>query len=149
MLNVIKHRPDVWQEEPAYWTHIAAIDKKIYASSLPRTLIELIKVRASQINKCVFCIDFHSAEALQHGESVRRLFALNAWQESPFFTESEKSVLKLTEEITHISIEGVTDQTYETVRTHFSTREIADLIICIAHINFLNRVGVTTRKVPV
>jgi AhpD family alkylhydroperoxidase len=147
MHHVIKHRLDVWQEEPLYWNHIAAIDKRLYASTIPRSLIELIKVRASQINKCVFCIDYHTQEAMQGGESARRLFALSAWQESPLFTEAEKIALQLTEEVTHISVEGVTDQTYEKAKDHFSTREIADLIVCISHINFLNRVGIATRTV--
>jgi AhpD family alkylhydroperoxidase len=145
MVNIIKHRLDIWEEEQPYWETITAIDKRLYASSVPRSLIEIIKIRASQINKCAFCIDYHSREALQHGETPRRIFALSAWQESPLFTESERSVLQLTEEITHISVRGVADETYEKVKAYFSTREIANIIICICHINFLNRVGVSTK----
>src|SRR5688500_16644674 len=103
MLKVIKHRLDVWKEEPLFWDHIAGIDKRVNASSVPRRLIELIKIRVSQINKCVYCIDYHTQEALQQGESVRRIFALSAWHESPLFTDNEKSALQLAEEITHIS----------------------------------------------
>ncbi|MGN7884607.1 carboxymuconolactone decarboxylase family protein [Dyadobacter sp. 22481] len=147
MQKVVKHRLDVWKEEPQYWTHMSAIEKRVYASSVPRSLIELIKIRASQINKCAYCIDYHTAEALQIGESARRIFALSAWKESPLFTEAERSVLQLTEEITHISVDGLSDETYERVKTHFTTSEIGDLIICISHINFLNRVGISTRTV--
>jgi AhpD family alkylhydroperoxidase len=145
MLKVIKHRLDVWQEEPLYWNHIAGIDQRLYASSLPGSLIELIKIRVSQINKCAFCIDYHTREAIQGGETPRRIFALSAWQESPLFTDSERSVLQLAEEITHISVHGVADETYEKVKAYFSTREIADIIVCISHINFLNRVGISTK----
>ena len=147
MLNIIKHRLDIWKEEPLYWDHITGIDKRLNASSVPRRLIEVIKIRVSQINKCVFCIDYHTQEALQHGESPRRIFALSAWQESPLFTESEKSALQVAEEITHISVHGVSDESYEKLKAYFNTREIADIIICICHINFLNRVGVSTKTV--
>ena len=145
MVEIIKHRLDIWEEEPSYWESIIAIDKGLYASSVPRSLTEIIKIRASQINKCAFCIDYHTREALQHGESPRRIFALSAWQESPLFTDSERSVLQLTEEITHISVRGVTDETYEKVKAYFNTREIANIITCICHINFLNRVGISTK----
>lgn len=126
---------------------MSAIEKRIYASSIPRTLVELIKIRASQINKCAYCIDYHTTEALQIGESARRIFALSAWKESPLFTETERVALQLTEEITHISTDGVADETYENVKAHFTDGEIGDLIICISHINFLNRVGVSTKTV--
>ena len=147
MLKVIKHRLDIWKEEPLYWDHIAGIDKRLNASSVPRSLVEIIKIRVSQINKCVFCIDYHTQDALQQGESARRIFALSAWQESPLFTDRVKSALQLAEEITHISVHGVSDETYEHIKTYFNTLEIADIIICICHINFLNRVGISTKTV--
>ncbi|OJV14871.1 MAG: alkylhydroperoxidase [Dyadobacter sp. 50-39] len=145
MQKVVKHRLDVWKEEPLYWQHMAAIENRVYASSIPRSLIELVKIRASQINKCAYCIDYHTGEALQFGESARRIFALSAWKESPLFTEVERIVLKMTEEVTNISQDGLSDDTYEKVKAHFTTSEIGDLIICISHINFLNRVGISTR----
>ena len=145
MQKVVKQRLDVWKEEPLYWPHMAAIEKRVYASSIPRGLIELIKIRASQINKCAYCIDYHTTEALQIGESARRIFALSAWKESPLFTEVERIVLQLTEEITNISVDGLSDETYESVKAHFTTSEIGDLMICISHINFLNRIGISTK----
>jgi len=147
MLHVIKHRLDVWEEEPLYWEHMLAMDKRLYASSVNPALIELIKIRASQINKCVYCIDYHTQEALARGESMRRIFLLSAWQESPLFTDQEKAVLQATEEITHISEHGLTEQTHQMLQRYFSKSEIADLIVCICHINFLNRVGIATGTV--
>lgn len=147
MLHVIKHRLDVWAEQPQYWEHMLAIDKRLYASSVSRTLIELIKIRASQINKCVYCIDYHTEEAIAQGESPRRIFLLSAWEESPLFTDTEKAVLQATEEITRISEHGLRDQTYQKLQSYFSKSEIADLIVMICHINFLNRVGIATGTV--
>ena len=146
-MTKVNNRLDVWKEEPLYWDHLAAIDKRLYASTIPRKLIELIKVRVSQINKCVFCIEHHANDALKAGELQRRIFVLSAWKESPLFTDSEKSALQLAEEITHISVDGVSDKTYEQLKAHFNTREIADLIVCIGHINLLNRIGVSTKTV--
>ena len=146
MTKVI-NRLDVWKEEPLYWDHIAAIDKRLIGSTVPRNLLELIKVRVSQINKCVFCIDYHTQDALKLGESQRRLFILSAWEESPLFTDKEKSALKVAEEMTHISVEGVKDESYEKLRTHFSDKEITDIFVCISHINFLNRIGISTKTV--
>jgi AhpD family alkylhydroperoxidase len=146
-MTKVVNRLDVWEEEPLYWDHLAAIDKRLYASTIPRRLIELIKVRVSQINKCVFCIDYHTSDALKAGETQRRLFVLSAWKESPLFTDKEKSALQAAEEITHISVDGLTDKTYEQLKAHYNTREIADLFMVISHINFLNRIGISTGTV--
>jgi AhpD family alkylhydroperoxidase len=145
MIKVTRQRLNVWEEEPLYWDLIAKIDKRLYESSIPRSLIEIIKIRASQINKCAFCIDYHTQEALKIGETPRRIFALSAWRESPLFSGAERSVLQVVEEITHISVHGVSDETYEKLKLHFNTREIADIFVCICHINFLNRVGISTK----
>lgn len=147
MHKIIRRRLDIWKEEPLFWDHLAEIDKRINSSSVPRSLVELIKIRVSQINKCVYCIDYHTHEALQLGESARRIFVLPAWEESPLFTEREKSALRAAEEITNISVHGVSDETYEKLQSNFSAPEIADIIVCICHINFLNRVGISTKTV--
>jgi AhpD family alkylhydroperoxidase len=145
MDKFIKHRLDVWEEEPLYWQLIAQIDKRLYQSTLSKSLIEIIKIRVSQINKCAYCIDYHTRDALKNGESARRIFALSAWQESPLFTVIERSVLEVAEEITLIFNHGVSDDTYEKLNSHFTKKEIADIIICICHMNFLNRVGISTK----
>ncbi|MCE6992000.1 carboxymuconolactone decarboxylase family protein [Dyadobacter sp. CY323] len=145
MNKVIKHRLDVWEEEPQYWELISAIDKRLYQSTLPKSLIEIIKIRVSQINKCAYCIDFHTQDALRHGETPRRIFALSAWQESPLFSDSERSVLEVAEEMTFIFQHGVSDQAYEKLHSFFQKKEIADIMICISHMNFLNRIGISTK----
>ena len=145
MKKVIKHRLDVWQEEPLYWDLMSAMDKRLYESTIPKSLIDIIKVRVSQINKCAFCIDYHTEDALKHGETSRRLFALSAWQESPLFTDIERMVLEVVEEVTYIFNHGVSDEAYEKLLSHFTKKEIADIIVCICHMNFLNRIGISTK----
>lgn len=145
MTKVVKHRLDVWKEEPLYWELVAKIDKRLYESTISRTLIELIKIHVSQINKCAYCIDYHTGEALKNGETQRRIFALSAWQESPLFTDEERAVLQVVEEMTYIFKEGVADESYERLKSYFTEKEIADIFICISYINFLNRIGISTK----
>jgi AhpD family alkylhydroperoxidase len=145
MKKVIKHRFDVWQEEPLYWGQMSAMDKRLYESTIAKSLINIIKVRVSQINKCAFCIDYHTEDALKHGETSRRLFALSAWRESPLFTDIERMVLEVVEEVTYIFNHGVSDEAYEKLLSHFTKKEIADIIVCICHMNFLNRIGISTK----
>ncbi|MDB5135734.1 MAG: alkylhydroperoxidase like protein AhpD family [Mucilaginibacter sp.] len=149
MKKVINHRLDVWKEEPLYWDLISGIDKRLNESTIPKSLIDIIKIRVSQINKCAFCIDYHTQDALQHGETSRRIFALSAWQESPLFTNIERTVLEVVEEVTFIFNHGVSDEAYEKLQSHFSKKEIADIIVCICHMNFLNRVGISTKTVAI
>jgi AhpD family alkylhydroperoxidase len=145
MKKVIKHRLDVWAEEPLYWDMMAGIDKRLYESTIAKSLIDLIKIRVSQINKCAFCIDYHTEDALKTGETARRIFALSAWQESPLFTDVERAVLEVAEEMTLIFRHGVTDDTYEKLQSLFTNKEIADIMIGISHMNFLNRIGISTK----
>lgn len=147
MKKVINHRLDVWKEQPLYWDLMSGIDKRLYQSTISKSLIEIIKIRVSQINKCAFCIDYHTQDALQHGETSRRIFALSGWQESPLFTNTERAVLEVVEEMTFIFNHGVSDEAYEKLQSNFTEKEIADIIICICHINFLNRVGISTKTV--
>ena len=145
MTKVVKHRLDVWKEEPLYWDLISGIDKRLYASTIPKSLIEMIKIRVSQINRCAFCIDYHTQDALKKGETPRRIFALSAWKESPLFTDMERAVLAVVEEMTFIFNHGVSNEAYEKLQSFFTAKEIADIIICICHMNFLNRVGISTK----
>ena len=145
MNKVIKHRLDVWAEEPLYWELIAGIDKRLNQSTVPIKIIDLIKISVSQINKCAYCIDYHTADALKHGETARRVFALQAWQESPLFTGTERAVLEAVAEMTLIFKHGLSDQVYETLASFFTKKEIADIMISISHMNFLNRIGISTK----
>ena len=113
MNKVINRRLDVWKEEPLYWDLISGIDKRLYESTLSKSLIDIIKIRVSQINRCAFCIDYHTQDALKHGETPRRIFALSAWQESPLFTDIERAVLEVAEEMTFIFNHGLSNEAYE------------------------------------
>ncbi|HEY5369654.1 MAG TPA: carboxymuconolactone decarboxylase family protein [Hanamia sp.] len=122
------------------------MESYVHNAQVPRFLSELIKIRASQINGCAYCIDMHSEEALVAGETGRRIFALSAWRESPLFSEEERSVLQLTEEITRIANNGVGDETYEKVLKFFGERILAQIIMQIVMINSWNRIAVATHQ---
>src|SRR5690348_6062430 len=122
---------------------------EMYTRSTPidPKLRELIKIRASQINGCAYCIDMHTQEAIAKGESARRIFALSAWKESPLFTEEESAALQLTEEVTLISEDGVRDDTYDKVVQLFGEQGVAQLIMQIVVINSWNRITVSTKQI--
>jgi AhpD family alkylhydroperoxidase len=108
---------------------------------------ELVKMRASQINGCAFCLDMHSKDARAAGETEQRLYALNAWRETPFFSERERAALTWTETVTRVSETHVPDETYESVRQHFSEKELVDLTLAIIAINGWNRLAISFRTV--
>jgi AhpD family alkylhydroperoxidase len=109
---------------------------------------ELIKVRASQINGCAFCLDMHTRDARKLGETEQRLYLLNAWRESPQFSEQERILLAMTEEITLIHRQGLTAATYEQAIRHFGQAGTAEIIMAIVTINAWNRIGISTHRVP-
>ncbi|MEU5252950.1 carboxymuconolactone decarboxylase family protein [Streptomyces longwoodensis] len=116
---------------------------------LDPTLYELVKIRASQINHCAFCLDMHTKDALAAGESVERIVQLGAWEESRhFYTEKELAALELTEAVTVLTDGFVPDEVYERAARHFEETELAQLIAAITVINAWNRFGVSTRMVP-
>lgn len=113
------------------------------------TLLNLIKIRASQINHCAFCLDMHSKEALAAGESAERIIQLDAWRESRhFYTSKETAAIELTESITRLTDDFVPDELFERVSKEFDEGELARLIVAITTINAWNRFGVSTRLVP-
>lgn len=105
---------------------------------------QLIKVRASQINGCAFCIDMHTKEALHAGETQQRIFLLNAWRETSLFTEEEKAILAITEEVTLISQHGLTEATYQNALKYFDNETIAHIIMSVVVINSWNRIAVSS-----
>jgi AhpD family alkylhydroperoxidase len=115
---------------------------------LDPTVRHLVKIRASQINGCAYCIDMHWADARAAGESEQRLAQLAAWEESPYFDERERAALALTESVTHVSETHVPDDVWDRAEAHFETGELANLLLAIAAINFWNRLAVSTRAVP-
>jgi len=124
------------------------LEKYLSSCGLEEGLIHLIKMRASQINGCAFCIDMHSKDARALGETEQRLYELNAWRETPFYTERERAALAWTESLTLVAETHVPDETYEEVRKHFSEKEIVDLTYVAAAINAWNRLGIAMRAVP-
>lgn len=117
-------------------------------SGLEISLLELVRMRASQINGCAFCIDMHAKDARAAGETEQRLYELNAWRETPFYSERERAALAWTEAITLISHDHAPDAVYEEVRRHFTERETVDLTMAIIAINGWNRLAVGFRKEP-
>ncbi len=111
-------------------------------------LLELVKLRASIINGCAYCVDMHSSDAMDSGEDLRRLFALAAWRESPFFSAQERAALALTDAVTRVADAGVPDDVWDEVTSHFTEKEAADLVMAIIMMNSFNRIAISTRKVP-
>lgn len=111
---------------------------------------ELIKIRASQVNGCAFCLDMHTKDALKYGETPQRIFLLNAWREAAdFYTDEEQVLLAMTEEITLISQKGLTEETYQKATQFFDESQIAQIIMAIVAINAWNRIGISTHlQVP-
>jgi AhpD family alkylhydroperoxidase len=125
-----------------------ALEKYIANSGLDHKLIHLLKMRASQINGCAYCIDMHSKDARALGESEQRLYELNAWREAPFYTDRERAALEWSESLTLVSQTHVPDEVYESVKKHFNEKEIVDLSILVSVINVWNRLAISTRTMP-
>lgn len=114
---------------------------------LDPVLLELVQIRASQINRCAYCIDYHTADARRAGETEERLHQLPAWRESSLYTERERAALALTEALTLLP-RGVSDEVYDEAATRFDERELAQLIALVLTVNAWNRMNVATRKTP-
>jgi AhpD family alkylhydroperoxidase len=142
-------RLEAQKASPAAYHAMLALEMFVRKSSkLEPSLIELVKMRASQINACAFCIDMHSKDARAAGESEQRLYALNAWRETPFFTDRERAALAWAEEITLVAEGHVPDAVYEEARQHFSEEELVNLTMAVITINGWNRLSVAFRAVP-
>ncbi len=115
-------------------------------SGLEPSLLELVKLRASQINGCGYCMDMHTKDARLAGETEQRLYVLSAWREAPFYTDRERAALAWTEAVTRISPENVGDELYRSVRQHFSEKELVDLTLAIIAINAWNRLAISFRS---
>jgi AhpD family alkylhydroperoxidase len=125
---------------------MAALNRYVEHCGLEPLLLELVKMRASQINRCAYCLDMHSKDARALGESEQRLYALNAWREAPFYNERERAALLWTEELTLLSESHVDDAVYDAVRQHFSEEEMVNLTLAIVVINGWNRLAVGFRS---
>jgi AhpD family alkylhydroperoxidase len=121
------------------------IEGYLHDSRLGSRLLHLVKTRASQINGCAYCLDMHTKDARSEGESEQRLYALDAWRETPFFDERERAALEWTEAVTRVADTHVPDDVYETVKRHFTDQELIDLTLAISNINTWNRLNVAFR----
>jgi AhpD family alkylhydroperoxidase len=140
-------RIDLAAAAPESYPALLRLDRTVRESKLDPALNELVKVRASQVNQCAFCIDMHTKDARTAGETEQRLYALSAWREAPFFTERERAALALTEAMTTLPQTNVPDAVYEEAARCFDAEELGALIFAIVVINAWNRIGVTTRMV--
>jgi AhpD family alkylhydroperoxidase len=139
---------DPYKASPGAMKPMQALEAYIHQSGLEQSLIELVKMRASQINGCAFCIDMHAHDARKAGESEERLYMLSAWEESTRYTPRERAALAWTEALTLISQTHAPDADYEALMQHFSEKEAADLTLLIGTINAWNRFAIGFRSVP-
>ncbi|HEU5432265.1 MAG TPA: carboxymuconolactone decarboxylase family protein [Thermomicrobiales bacterium] len=124
------------------------LETYVRQSGLERSLLELVKTRASQINGCAFCLDMHTKDARAHGETEQRLYALSAWRETPFYTDRERAALAWTESVTLVSETHVPDDVYDLARQYFSEEELVNLTMAVIAINGWNRLAIAFRTVP-
>jgi AhpD family alkylhydroperoxidase len=135
---------DIQKVQPAAFKAMARLDNYISATSLSNIEKELIKLRASQVNGCTFCIELHTKIAIDSGETLERIAALSSWAQSDLFTAKEKALLKLTEEVTKIS-EGISDAAYDSISVYYSDGVIAEIVMIIVTINAWNRISIASR----
>lgn len=133
---------------PAAFTAMVGLEKFLDGASLDKKLKELVKIRASQLNRCAFCLQIHATDARKLGETEVRIYTLNAWRETSYFTPQERAALALTEAVTLVSSNHVPDDVYEEAARHFSKQEISELLMAIITINGWNRIAITTGLTP-
>ncbi|HEY1044888.1 MAG TPA: carboxymuconolactone decarboxylase family protein [Bacteroidia bacterium] len=140
----MEKRININEVEPQAYKAMYALVNYLNHSSIGHELMELIKIRASQINACAFCLDMHTKDALKLGITQQKIFLLNAWKETHLFSDSEKAALALTEEVTLIHRGGVSNETYDQLLKYFDEHQIAQLIMAIVTINSWNRMAIST-----
>ena len=141
----MKSRIEGAKVAPGAYHAMLGLETYIHQSGLEIPLLHLIKLRASQLNGCAYCIDMHWKDLRAVGENEQRLYGLDAWRESPYYSDRERAALAWTEAVTLITDGHVSDEVYEEVRQHFSDKELADLTFAIATINAWNRLAISLR----
>ncbi|WP_434562323.1 carboxymuconolactone decarboxylase family protein [Pseudomonas sp. Z5-35] len=141
-------RIDFYAASPDAYKAMLALETAVSKLGLEKSLLELVRLRSSQINGCAFCIDMHTADARESGETERRLYAVTAWREAPFFTGRERAALAWTEALTRLSDTHAPDADYGLLSEHFTPKEMVDLTVAINAINGWNRLAVGFRKMP-
>lgn len=142
----MKTRMNYFAKQPALLQMVVDLDAAVANSGFDHGLLHLVKLRASQINRCAYCVDMHVKEALKDGESQQRLHLVSAWRESPLFTERERAALEWTEALTLLPQSRADDQFYDPLKAHFSDVEIVQLTVLIGVINTWNRLAVGFRS---
>jgi AhpD family alkylhydroperoxidase len=137
-LNPVQVAPDGYKA-------MTGLERYLHGCGLDHKLIHMLKLRASQINGCAYCIDMHWKDARAAGESEQRLYGLDAWEESPYYTDRERAALAWTDAVTKIADTHAPDDLYDALRSHFSEKEIADLTLLVATINAWNRLSISFR----
>ena len=143
----MKPRIEFKHANPKVMQLLLGIESYLQGSGLEARLLNLVKTRASQINGCAQCLDMHTKDARAEGETEQRLYALDAWRETPFFDERERAALDWTEAVTRVAESHVPDEVYERVKAHFSEPELIDLTLAVANINSWNRLNIAFRTV--
>jgi|SRR5579864_62289 len=144
----MKPRLDYSKAAPLAVHAMLGVEKYVQESGLETPLLNLVKMRASQINGCAYCIEMHSKDARAEGETEQRLYELDAWRETPFYSDRERAALEWTEALTLVSQTHVPDEVFESVRKHFTEKELADLTLAVVAINGWNRIAISFRAVP-
>jgi AhpD family alkylhydroperoxidase len=144
----VQQRMEYVKTSPEPIRAMYALGGYLAGCGLESSLLELVKIRASQINGCAFCIDMHTKDARAEGETEQRIYLLNAWRESPFFTDRERAALAWTEAVTRIADGGPSDEVYEEARGQFTEKELVDLTWAAVTINSWNRLAISFRVTP-
>ena len=141
-------RIDLMHVNPGVVHAMLGLERQVRQAGLDEKLLDLVRMRASQINRCAYCLDMHSKDARAAGETEQRLYGLEAWRETPYYSARERAALEWTEALTLVSETGVPDNVYERVRTQFSETELVHLSLAIVAINGWNRLNAAARTVP-
>jgi AhpD family alkylhydroperoxidase len=141
-------RFDIGKVAPGVYHTMLGLEKYLHQCGLEESLLHLIKLRTSQINGCAYCLDMHWKDLRAIGEGEQRLYSLDAWEESPYYSDRERAALAWTEAVTRVADTHVPDSVYQEARKQFSDKELADLTLAIATINAWNRLSIASRTVP-
>lgn len=144
----MKERLNYQKVAPEALKPMLELEKYVATSGLERSLYELVKTRASQINGCAYCLDMHTKDARKSGETEQRLYVLSAWRETSFYTPKERAALAWTEAVTQISEQGVSKELFEATSQHFEEKELVDLTMAIVAINGWNRLAISFGSIP-
>jgi len=146
--NIMKSRIDLMHVSPGIIQAMLGLERQVRHARFDSTMMDLVRMRASQINGCAYCLDMHSKDARANGESEQRLYGLEAWRETPYYSARERAALEWTEALTLVTESHVPDEVFDRVREHFSEDELAHLSLAIVAINGWNRLNVAARTVP-